>query len=114
MIILQIKMARGDSCEKGVIKKRNGEPDTTVFDEVYFTVKRRYGDREMLFQKTLTNGGIQSDGEGHYTLFIYPADTDNLSFGEYVFDFEFVKDYYKRTYTGKLILTEEATHVANE
>ena len=111
---MEITMARGDSFEKGVVKKRNDQPDTTAFDEVYFTVKKRFTDREPMFQKTLENGGISSDGNGHYTLFIRPADTDGLGFGEYVFDFEFVKDYYKRTFKGKLILTEEATHVNNE
>lgn len=113
---MKLEFPRGDSYEKGFIMKSRStrEPVTEVFDEIYFTVKTFASDEEFLFQKTLTGGGITSDGEGHYTLLIAPEDTDDLDFREYDVDFEFVKGTFKRTFYGVLKLTKEVTHSNNE
>lgn len=114
-----LEFPRGDSFVKGLNlkNKSTGEPIDTTFDEVYFTVKKYFSDPDFVFQKRMTSGGITSDGEGHYTLYINPEDTDGLPFGDYDCDFEFrieTNDDYKKTYFGKLKLTKETTHAGNE
>ena len=111
-----IAFARGDSYERGFVlkNKSSGQPITTVYDEIYFTVKKYHTDKDYLFQKKLTSGGIQSDGDGHYTLFILPEDTNGLQFGKYECDIELKKDSYKRTFSGTLELLKEVTHANNE
>ena len=113
---MKLEFPRGDSYERGVVlrNKSTGQPVTDTFDEVYFTVKKKAADSDYLFQKRMTTGGISNDGNGHYTLFIYPEDTNSMAFREYDCDFEFVKDNYKRTFAGTLKLTEEVTHQNNE
>jgi hypothetical protein len=112
-----IVFARGDSFEKGFLlkNKKTGQPITENYDEIYFTVKKYHTDHEYLFQKRMTTGGIQSDGDGHYTLFILPEDTNGLSFGKYDIDIELRKgELYKRTFSGTMELTKEVTHQNNE
>lgn len=109
-----IEFPRGDSKQKGFNLKLNGEPVETIFDEVYFTVKKYFSDAEFVFQKKKSEGGIVYDGEGHYTLYINPEDTNGLPFGDYDCDLEFVVDGDKTTYFGKLKLGKETTHANNE
>ena len=110
-----IEFARGDSYERGfILKDKSGQPITTVWDEIYFTVKKNYIDYNFRFQKKLSTGGIVSDGNGHYTLFILPEDTNDLPFGDYACDIELKKDDYKRTFVGTLRLNKEVTHSCNE
>lgn len=109
-----IEFARGDTYQKGFLLQRNGETITESFDEIYFTVKENYEETAFLFQKKLTTSGIVYDGDGHYTLNVEPSDTNGLAFGEYDFDFEFVKEGYKKTFAGVLKLTKEVTHASNE
>ena len=113
---MTIEFARGDSYERGLTlrNKQTQQPITETYDEVYFTAKKLYTDKEARFQKRMTEGGIVNDGPGHYVLYIYPEDTDGLPFGEYDFDFEFVKDRYKKTFSGTLTLLKETTHANNE
>ena len=114
---MKIEFNRGDSYERGFIlkNKATGATITTAWDEIYFTVKKYNTDTEFLIQKRLTSGGIVDDGNGHYTLFIEPADTDGMPFGAYVCDIEVVEgDYYKKTFPGSFILNPEVTHVSNE
>lgn len=110
-----IEFARGDSFEKGFILKDGSTPCTEVFDEVYFTVKKSHEDKDFLFQKRLSTGGIVKDEQaGHYTLFIEPEDTNPLDFGEYDCDIEFKKTGYKKTFYGRMKLAKEVTHYYNE
>lgn len=114
---MMIEFARGDSYERGFILKDKTTKQivTELFDEVYFTVKKTWTETEYKFQKRMTTGGIVYDGDGHYTLYIRPEDTNELQFGEYDCDFEFVRNNgYKRTFAGKLKLTKEVTHQNNE
>lgn len=114
----RIAYARGDSLEKDFLLKVKGTgvPVTDEFSEVYFTVKKYSSDQEYLFQKQMTTGGIYTDWDGRFTLYINPEDTDNLPFGEYDCDMEFVNETenYKRTFYGKLELTKEVTYASNE
>ena len=88
---------------------------TEAMDEIYFTVKKNYQDKDFVFQKTVTGGGIATDGQGNYVVKILPEDTNELSVGSYDFDFEIVKmPSIKRTFAGTLELTREVTHWYNE
>lgn len=109
-----IEFPRGDTYQKGFVLKQNGETVTDSFSEIYFTVKENYQETEYVFQKKMSSSGITDDGDGHYTLNIYPSDTNGLAFGEYDCDFEFVGTGYKKTFAGVLKLTKEVTHYANE
>lgn len=108
--MMQISMPRGD--RRGVEFTVDGAEGIT-FTEIYVTAKKRFGDRDALWQKRLTEGGVTATGDG-YAFVIEPEDTDKLAFGEYVFDIELVADGVKETHTGALELTEEATHAGNE
>ena len=115
--MINIEFARGDSFEKGFLlkNKSTGQPITETYDEIYFTVKRNHAESDFVFQKRMTTGGIQSDGDGHYTLFILPEDTNGLTFGDYDCDIELRKaPSYKRTFYGRLKLAREVTHYNNE
>lgn len=109
-----IEFARGDTYQKGFLLKRNGQVVTDTFTNIYFTVKQNYEETDYVFQKKMSTGGISNDGNGHYTLYIEPSDTNGLSFGEYDFDIEFVGTGYKRTFAGILKLAKEVTHQSNE
>lgn len=114
--MLNISFIRGDSFEKGfnLIDSSTHEPILTQFDDIYFTVKRASTDRRFLLQKKLSDGGIQSDGNGHYTIYIEPNDTDGMAFGEYVFDIEIKSSDFVKTFFGELELLQEVTHCYNE
>lgn len=111
-----IQFPRGDSYERGfVLKNKNtDEPMAGPFDEIYFTVKKRWSGAECQLQKRMSEGGITDDGNGHFTLYIAPEDTDEMDFGEYDCDIEFVKEGFKKTFPGKFILDKEVTHLINE
>lgn len=111
---MRIEFPRGDSYERGFILKRGNEPDTTVYDNIYLTIKKTATDRDFQLQKTLSGRGIVSDGDGHYTVYFEPGDTDGMEFGEYVFDIELRKDTFCKTFVGKLNLSAEVTHRNNE
>ena len=114
----RLEMARGDSYERTFVlkDKATGEPVTDIYSEVYFTVKKYSTDHDYLFQKRMATGGITTEGDGKYTIFILPEDTNELAFGEYDCDLEFVNNAedYKRTFYGKIELTREVTHAYNE
>ena len=114
---MDISFARGDSYNQGFLltARSTGEPITETFDEIYFTVKKRYTDKNVVLQKTMTGGGIVSDGDGHYTLTLLPSDTETLQFGEYDFDIELDKGgNFVKTFSGKFNLLQETTHVGNK
>ena len=110
----KIEFPRGDSYTRGFCMKRGGSLVTTAFDEIYFTVKKSYTDKSFVLQRKLADGGIVSDGSGHYTLYIGPEDTNRLNFAEYDCDFEFILGEEKKTYVGKMKLTKEVTYASNE
>ena len=106
-------MARGDIKAIGFSVKL-GEETQTEFDDVYFTVKRKFTDRDVKIQKSLRDGSITNDN-GHFTFMINPGDTDPLDFGDYDFDIEIIRlPSIKKTFTGIFSLTKEVTHSINE
>ena len=119
--ILRIVMPRGDVRPLQFdVLETDGETISDIeFDDIYFTVKKNFTDRDFKFQKKLSNGSITKDSEGHYHTVIDSADTDNLPFGDYVFDIELKKENssvpnIKQTTIGRLIVTEESTYAGNE
>lgn len=113
---MKITMARGDLETKTFkVNGPDGKPYTDGFDEIYFSVKKAYTDRDCKFQKRLTDGSIADIGSGEYQFTIQPEDTDGLGFGDYVFDIEvIVENAIKQTFCGDLTLTKEVTHRNNE
>lgn len=112
---LEFSMARGDLSSFPFAVYLDEELDQTGMDEIYFTVKKHYYDREPVFQKTLSSEGIENLGGGNYLVTIMPTDTETLPFGKYDFDIEVVRlPDIKKTFNGTLELTRESTHAANE
>lgn len=113
---MNIKMPRGDIRNiKFNITNKEGTTITTDFDEIYITFKRGFYDNEALFQKKLTDETIIKDENNYYHFTIESEDTDNLDYGDYVFDIELViNDLVKQTIVGNLTLTNEVTFASNE
>jgi len=113
---MEIRMARGDmETRQFLLKNSSGQTYSTAPDEIYFTVKKTADDKDFIFQKRLSSGGITLIETGKYQFVIEPEDTNQMKYGEYVFDIEIVKDgLLKKTFCGKLILEKEVTHYYNE
>jgi hypothetical protein len=113
---MDIAFARGDSFDIGFQIKSDEDEDavTDEFDEIYFTAKHRYQDRDAVLQLTKTGGSIVSDGDGYYTLHIRPTDTERLAFGIYDIDIEVNRGEYCRTFPGTMTLLREVTHYNNK
>lgn len=113
---MHISMHRGDRLTQSFsVRNAEGSPFTEMLDDVFFTVKKSYNEKGYKFQKRLSNGSIITDGQGNYSFVIQPEDTNNLSFGEYDFDIELLKEgFIKQTFTGILELLKEVTYQCNE
>lgn len=116
---MSIHLPRGDirDIPFGVYTTVDGEEViyTDDFDEIYFTVKKRFTDEEYVFQKRLTDGTITRDTNYIYHISIEADDTNNIQFGEYVFDIEVVTGtVIKQTTTGSLTIGYESTYASNE
>ena len=116
---MRISMPRGDIHYVEFAVSADDEFSGLDYDEIYFTVKRKYTDTEYLFQKRLSTGGITKIDDGVYRIKINPEDTDNLAINKsgewYDCDIEVkYQDLVKTTYTGEFVLTKEVTHSANE
>lgn len=82
-------------------------------DKMYITIKRNEYSKEAVIQKTFDNG-ITFE-EGKYSVEFLPEDTDNLSFGEYVYDIEIINGYIKKTIKKDIFIIEsEVTYKENE
>lgn len=116
--MLSITMARGDIhiVRFQVYDETTGEICETDFTEIYMSVKKYLNDRDVLFQKRLSAGGIEKLGPGDYQIKIEASDTESLDFKkQYPFDIELVyENEIKQTTCGELILTPEVTCVWNE
>ena len=113
---MEIRMARGDlESRQFLLKNPSGETFTTEPDEIYLTVKKTADDRDFIFQKRLSTGGIAKVVTGKYQFTIMPEDTNNMNYGDYAFDIEIVKNgLIKKTFCGRFILDKEVTHYYNE
>ena len=114
--MLDINMPRGDIRSLTIaIRDHDGEITEIEFDDIFFTVKTVYQNKEFIFQKKLSNGTIEKLEDGTYFLSIMPEDTNDLQFGQYSFDIEILKGTtIKQTTVGRLCLTPEVTYQINE
>lgn len=71
-----IKLTRGDTARISLALTKDGESYDFSEDTVVFTVKKSTSTPNYILQKQITDGII----------YIAPADTANLPFGDYVYD----------------------------
>jgi len=112
-----LEMTRGDTLRlKFQRMTENKEVIKEQVDEMYMTCKKRYRSQDYVFQKCLSKGSIAYDkNTNYYHIKIDPEDTENLRYGEYVFDIEITQDNNIKTILkGTLNITEEATWSINK
>ena len=74
-----IELTRGDTARISLsITKADGTPYDYSADTVLFSVKTSVLSTELVLQKTVTDG----------TVYIAPSDTEELKYGDYVYDVE--------------------------
>lgn len=115
--MLNITMPRGDIkvIRFQVFDIETGAISQTDFTEIYMSVKNNVYERDVLFQKKLSDGGIEKLGIGDYQIKIEGADTESLRFRTYPFDIELIyENEIKQTEYGELELTPEVTCKWNE
>lgn len=109
-----MEMTRGDTSKwKFQRLDMNGDPITVRADYCWFSVKTNDMKKETVIQKTIED---MEFGEDYYYRFtINPEDTNNLQYGEYVYDVEVIQEGYKQTISkGTFTLDYEVTFVNNE
>ena len=109
-----ISMIRGDTTPLMFQRKdNNGDVIKLRADKIYFTVKKSDLPDEVLFQKTIDDMTLDEDGTYHFV--IQPEDTNNLEFGNYMFDLEVIQDNVVSTIsTGVFAIKKEVTFARNE
>ena len=94
-------------------KDADGEVITEKPNKIYLTVKQNEYQKQALIQKTFDDG-IRFEEDTYYVDFV-PEDTDDLSFGEYVYDIEIINgDIVKTIKKDTFIIESEVTHKENE
>ena len=96
-------------------KDLDGQPILTIAEEIYFVVKKRWTDKEPLIIKDLNDMTFDEDGYYHFT--IDPTDTENIPYGQYVWDFTPVNDdnaYRFKPAHGYFIIGNSAGWIVNE
>lgn len=110
-----ISQTRGDT-KKYKFQRKNA--DGTIIlnmpNKLFFTVKQDYTDDKVLIQKRLPDDfTMDEDGTWHFT--VLPEDTNNLNYGEYVFDVEVITDGVKTTIAkGGFVIEPEVTFADDE
>lgn len=110
-----MKITRGDTYRfKFQRKDGSGEAILSKANKLYFTVKEDYESEDALIQKTIDDMDFD-DETGYYSFTLEPNDTDNLKYGDYVYDIEVKQnDYTKTIIKGNFIIREEVTFAGNE
>lgn len=107
----KIILTRGDSAALTVILKDEAgtQIDLVTGDTIYFTVKTSPGVEAKVFQKTIT---VFTSGKANIP--IVPADTAELSFGNYKYDIQYVRgtDGFVKTIVAPstFVVAEEVTY----
>ena len=104
-VIKNLEITRGDTTAIGItVRGLDGAPM-----ELYFSVKRSYNDKNYIIQKTLEDG-IINDGENRYVVRFESEDTETMTFGKYVYDFEItVNNSRKTVLKGDFIVDPDVT-----
>lgn len=106
-------ITRGDIKKIKFQRRKEGQPILEKADKIYFTVKETHYKKEVVIQKTIDD--MEFDEQGYYHLIITPEDTNELKYGEYVFDIEVIVEEYKKTLIkGTFKIEEEVTFAENE
>lgn len=90
-------------------------PILTEAEEIYFIVKKRWTDKVALITKDKNDMIFDQDGYYHFT--ILPEETENLPYGNYVWDFTPVEDnnaYRAKPAHGYFIIGNSAGWIINE
>lgn len=93
----------------------NNQPILVEAEEIYFIVKKRWTDKTALIIKDSSNMTFDEDGYYHFT--ITPTDTENLDYGQYVWDFTAVdanETYRAKPAHGYLTIGNSAGWIINE
>lgn len=108
-------MIRGDT--RAYKFKRHLLDGTIITEEpesLYFTIKRSFNSKDFVVQKKLSDMSYMEEDE-YWHFIIEPEDTENLSYGTYVFDLQAVQDGFKTTIAkGQFIIETEVTFKINE
>ena len=111
-----IAINRGTTLKlKAQRKYPNGEPILVPADEIYFIVKKGWTDKVALIIKDLSNMTFDENGYYHFT--ITPQDTENLAYGEYVWDLTPVNEdntYRQEPAHGNFVIGNSAGWIVNE
>ena len=109
-----MKIIRGDSKTFTFQRKdKNGEVITEKPNKMYLTIKQNEYEKQALIQKTFDDG-IRFENGTYYVDFL-PEDTDNLSFGDYIYDIEIINDGKPKTIkVDEFVIDKEVTHKENE
>lgn len=111
----EITFTRGDTAKFHFHRvDADGEIITTKADRLYFSVKHKPQDYNVVFQKTIDDMEFDEDFEYHFT--IEPTDTNLMKFPcTYYYDLEVIDGGVKTTIAyGQFILQPEVTHYNNE
>ena len=108
-----MEIIRGDTCPFSFTRRdKDNNVITEPADKLYFTVKQSYKSEEVLIQKTIDDMSFE---EGTYRFSLQPEDTNELPYGNYVFDLEVITAEYKQTIAiGNIKITEEVTFQKDE
>jgi len=112
-----IKLTRGDTGLYAVylFDMNDNRVDFGDNIEMYFTVKNNFKSTPIMFQKSMGNGITYSRDDGMYHVKVLPTDTNDFSYGVYVYDIEIKRNNDCFTIAkGKFILEYEVTFLENE
>lgn len=93
-----------------------GHPILTEAASIYFIVKKNWTDKEALITKTIDD--MRFDENGYYHFSIEPEDTENLPYGQYVWDFTSNtagdNDYRAKPAHGYFVIGNSAGWIVNQ
>lgn len=111
-----ISLKRGTTLPlKAQRKDASGQPILVEPEEIYFIVKKKWTDKTALITKDKDD--MTFDEEGYYHFTITPEDTENLDYGQYVWDLTPVDDenaYRQKPASGILIVGNSSGWISNE
>lgn len=115
--MISINVTRGDNRTfKFQRKTKEGDVITDIPDEMYITFKGSNLQETFFIQKVFSKEEITFDSsKNEYRFEITPEDTNELAYGDYVFDIEITKDNKVKTIAkGTLIIKPEVTFASNK
>ena len=116
--MVDIEIIRGDNKTfKFQRKTEQGQVITDEPNEMYITFKTNDVINDYVIQKVYSKEEISFDDlTGFWSFELEPKDTNNLSYGEYLFDIEIIteENKVKTICEGSLMVNPEITFASNE